>query len=209
MQVMSPYPISAIQTSSSEFLATYQISLTDYHTPPQENLSNIVVTFTSNLAHQESNLLVSYAVETTPQAACPEVQPEFKKTASLFKEGPTQTPVVNGDSAYPSPEESFFFEANTTYFLAIVVTVIAVCIGCCVICLAVKHSSPKASGGFAAHYPQSPQQAFSPGASPLTASEYQTPHVQRTPLIPGQSGGGSAFKRTGFSPSPQHGLFSQ
>ena len=203
---MSPYPISAIRTSSSEFLATYQISLTD-HIPPQENLSDIVVTFTSNVAHQETKLLVSYMVETTNQVVCPEPEQEPKKSASPFKDSPVRTPVR--ESPYPPPEESFVFDENTTYFLTVLITVVAVCIGCCVICLAVKHSSPRASGGFTAVLPHSPQQAFSPGMSPRNVSGYQTPHVQRTPVIPGQSGGGSAFKRPGFSPSPQHGLFSQ
>ena len=204
-QVASPYPITAVRTSATANVALYRISLTDYHSPPQESFTDLPVTFTSNLAYQETVVLVSYLVELVepPTVVCPD--PEIPATSQVT--APVQTPVYT--LIPPAPDSFDYLGENTTYILAILITLCAVFLGALIIYLAVKQSSSKSSGGFATHLPQSPHQAFPGLSSPPSASMYQTPSLQRTPPVISQSGGQSAFKRPGFSSSPQHGLFSQ
>ena len=204
-QVASPYPVTAIQTSISANVALYRISLTDYHSPPQESFTDLRVTFTSNLAYQETVVLVSYSVELVepPTVVCPD--PEVPTTSQVTV--PMQTPVYT--PIPPAPDSFNYLGENTAYILAILITLCAVFLGALIIYLAVKQSSSRSSGGFATHLPQSPHQAFPGMSSSQSASMYQTPGLQRTPPVINQSGGQSAFRRPGFTPSPQHGLFSQ
>ena len=193
-QVVSPHSVSAVQTSISVNVALYRISLTDYHSPPQESFSDMKVTFTNNLAHQETVVHVSYSVELTVTA-------EKSAPVQTPNETPNETPILPADDSLASLQD------NTTYFLAIVITLCAVFIAALVIRLAVKRSSAiSQGGGFAAHLPPSPHQAFSGATSP---HGFQTPGLRRTPPVLNHSGGQSAFRRPGVSPSHQHGLFSQ
>ena len=204
-QVASPYPVTAIRTSISANVALYRIFLTDYLSPPQESFTDLHVTFTSNLAYQETVVLVSYSVELVepPTVVCPD--PEVPTTSQVTV--PMQTPVY---TPIPPALDSFnYLGENTAYILAILITLCAVFLGAIIIYLAVKQSSSRSSGGFATHLPQSPHQAFPGMSSPQSASMHQTPGLQRTPPVIYQSGGQSAFRRPGFTPSPQHGLFSQ
>ena len=205
----SSYPVSVVHVTSNGNTATYRISLTDYHSPPKDSFTDVVITFTSNPAHQECSITVSYNAGTQepPTMVCPE--PDHPRNTDEVVPSPSVIPpgipsTTNETLGFLQIDESI------TYFFVIVITLLAVCIGTLVICMAIKQSSSKSGGGFAAHLPQSPQQAFSPVGTPGNMSGFQTPRYQHTtPPIPGQSGGQSAFRTTGFSSSPQHGLFSQ
>lgn len=183
-------------------MASYRISLTDYHSPPQESYTDHKVIFTTNLANQESIVLVSYVADASePQVVC--VEPEVSATEQVK---PRQTPSPLA-SPPPTIPDLLVWEDYITYLFVLFLTLLAICIGTLVICLAMKQGSSKSQDGFSSHLPKYPvQQAFSPVGTPQGGqSGLQTP-VQHTPPYLGHSGGGSAFRKP---PSPQHGLFSQ
>ena len=175
--------------------ATYRISLLDNH--QMEHSDPIKVTFSTNLAQQESAIEVTLTPPITPDGACPD--PGTTAT-NLGTPEPTPPP--------KQPEATKVLSDDYTFVAVVVITLLAVVIATFVICAAVKQGSSQPKSGFAAHYtPKSPQAAFTPGTQ-------HTPHQQtpnqfhQTPPVP-RGSGGSAFKRPGYSPSPQHGLFSQ
>ncbi len=176
--------MSAVRTSSpTSTEANYRISLLDSHTPSDDQLDSVRVTFTTTLAQQETSILVT--LMSHDQLAGPPPQMVSKATTSNSSRVSTQSP----------------FSDDSKYIIVIVITILAVVIATFVICMAVKQGSSQSSTGFAAHLPPRgpPQAAFTPS----------TPHTPFSPRTPGGSAGGSAFKRPGYSPSPQHGLFSQ
>ena len=199
-QVVSPFPISVIKLSDSGTRASYRVSLIpDSHL---ETFKVLPVTFSSNLAHQETVLTVSYIMEPSVTVSAPPTAQTHTKTPPIAKQPrPTQRPKT----------DSVFTEETSNYFI-IIFTVFVVVIATIVICLAVKQGSGQSRGGFSSHLPQTPQQAFSPVATPAqNVSGFQTPNLnQRTPPYPGQSAGQSAFQRTRLSGSPHaQGLFTQ
>ena len=222
--MVSPYPVSAVKIADSVTTATYLISLIS----DAESFNNLKVSFSTSIAQQDSSLFVSYVSPSDLPHAPPSpsrssaqqdkvLPPKDSPLAASFspvshtKAQFTQAPPTSGE------EEGVSDEVRTS--IAILLTILAVLIATIVICLAVRQTSSSAQGGFAAHLPRTPsQQAFSvpspqtsgtPGLSGMKG--YQTPSFpsQHTPPIPGQSGSRSAFRRPGFSPSPQHTLFSQ
>lgn len=226
--MVSPYPVSAVKIADSVTTATYLISLIS----DVESFNNLKVSFSTSIAQQDSSLFISYMSPSdlplappspsrssarqdkvlppkdSPPAASP--SPVYHHTKAQF----TQVPPTSGE------EEKEGVSEDVRTSIAILLTVLAVLIATIVICLAVRQTSTNAQGGFAAHLPRTPsQQAFSSVPSPQSSGTpglsgmkgYQTPSFpsQHTPPIPGQSGSRSAFRRPGFSPSPQHTLFSQ
>ena len=185
-----------MQTTSTSTSVIYRISLIDYYSPPQENFTAIPVSFSSSLAKQDTVITVSYFTQ-LPEAAgvsCLDDRPSEGSPSCSSSQPPSRPVVGFWDS----------LDETTMYALVIIITFVAVLIGAIVICLAVSKGSSRPQGGFQSHLLQSPQQAFLPG----NISGLQTPTVQRGSPVLGQSGG-SAFTRPSFSPSPQHGLFSQ
>lgn len=172
----------------------------------QDAFQDLPVTFSSNLAQQETIINVSYVLETPPPSAPPPTARPPLKT--------TKTPnTATKPKSYVSqqPKKNVLSEEASNY-LVILVTIFAVIIASIVICLAVKQGAGQSQKGFSAHLPKTPQQAFSPVGTPApNITGFQTPNLnQRTPPIPGQSGGQSAFQRTGLSGSPHgKGLFTQ
>ena len=149
-------------------------------------------------------MLVSYFVEVYEPPPAVRAEPE---NAALIEASPPTEAVEATSTVFPSPviTDTFtLFAVDGVFYLVVLATILAICIGTLIICLALKQSSSNLAGGFSSHLPQgTPQQAFSPVSSP---QGIQTPIHHRTPTFPGRSGGGSAFRQP---PSPQHGLFSQ
>ncbi len=200
-QVITAYPFSAVKVSSVRSLAVYRISLTDYHSPPQESYTDHKVIFTNNIAHQEATVHISYIVDTSePPVVC--VEPEGSPSEEL---PPKQTLPPRPPPSPVAPDVADL-EDYLTYSFVLLLTVLAVIIGTLIICLAMKQNSSKSQGGFSSHLPKLPaQQAFSPVGTPQGIPGMQTPSSHTPPYL-GHSGGGSAFRKP---PSPQHGLFSQ
>ena len=217
---MSPYPVSAVKVADSITMATYLISLLS----DKESFHNLQVSFSTSIAQQDTSLFVSYvAPGDIPQAppspsrsspweqiklAPPSEDTPPSPPLSGTKLPPTEQPITS------QTEEPISEEVMTS--IAILLTIFAVIIATIVICLAVRQTSTRTQGGFSAHLPKTPSQQAFPVHSPQSTTTsgltgYQTPSYanQRTPPIPGMSGSGSAFRRPGFSPSPQHTLFSQ
>ena len=227
---MSPYPVSAVKIADSVTTATYLISLIS----DKESFNDLVVSFSTSIAQQDSSLSVSYLAPGDIRLAPPspsrsstrqehQVPPAKDSSAAATTSSPPPPPPTAPPQQPPvwmEAEEGVSEDVKTS--IAVLLTVLAVVIATIVICLAVRQTSSQARGGFSAHLPRTPsQQAFpvqSPHTSTTTATPglsgmtgYQTPSFanQRTPPVPGQSGNQSAFRRPGFSPSPQHTLFSQ
>ena len=221
---MSPYPISAVKVADSVNTATYLISLIS----DQESFDNLQVSFSTSIAQQDTSLYVSYVAPgdiplAPPSPSRSSIRQEQHKVPPREDTPPAITPpsLPSTEPRYTdtsSWEEGVSDDVKTS--IAILLTILAVIIATIVICLAIRQTTTRAQGGFSAHLPRTPsQQAFptsppisttiTPGLSGMTS--YQTPSYanQRTPPIPGQSGSHSAFRRPGFSPSPQHTLFSQ
>ncbi len=141
------------------------------------------ITFTTTLAQQETRLLVTLLSHDLPAK-----QPGNDVTT-------TTTPLSTGS---PVSDDSM-------YLIVVVVTIVAVVLATCVICAAIKQGSGTPKSGFKVHLlPKHPaaQAAFTP-------STPRSPFVQQQ-ATPPLSSGGSAFRRpASYSPSPQHGLFSQ
>ena len=214
---MSPYPISVVKTTSSTTMATYLISLKQ-DSPRLESFTDITVTFSTHLAAQESAIAVSYHADegvSTTADACSE--PLLPSTVAGSQVVSTPTPITSQprDRVEVDGKMGGAFGENNVYFVSFL-TVVAMVIIAMVICLISRQGGRRTQGGFSAHLPPSPPQGpFSPPHSP--SSGFQTPNFapRNTPPYPGghtpgsSGGAGSAFKRPGFSPSPQHGLFSQ
>ena len=202
--------------------ATYLISLIS----DVESFHDLHVSFSTSIAQQDSSLFVSYLAPNDIPLAPPSPSRSSSEKERHKVPPPEDTPPTATPSSAPHPEapytrqtESEGVSEDLQISIAVLLTILAVVIATIVICLAVRQSSARSQGGFSAHLPKTPsQQAFSvhspqstttPGLSGMTG--YQTPSFanQRTPPIPGQSGSQSAFRRPGFSPSPQHTLFSQ
>lgn len=213
MQVNSPYPLSVIRLSSpSHTRVTYRIFvLPDYHCPPEQPFADLNVSFASAITHQEELVSVTFLES---DLTCPD--------------GPASVPFDTPTVPYTATGKGLWSRTGTLYFPYIVVTVVVVTLATIVICLALSKSSTHSNSGFSAHLPPGstshPTFSRSPMASPISSpqqsmhhmSSYQTPafhphQQQHTPsgVLPGSGAPGSAYKRTGFSSSPQHGLFSQ
>ena len=220
--------MSAVKVAETVTTATYLISLIS----DKESFHDLQVSFSTSIARQDSSLYVSYLAPGDIPLAPPSPSRSSTQQERQFIPPPEDTPPSASTSSLPRPEappisqtgmEGVSDEIKTS--IAAIITIFAIIIATVVICLAVRQSSSRSQGGFSAHLPKTPsQQAFSlhspqstatpgltgtPGLSGMTG--YQTPNYanQRTPPIPGQAGSQSAFRRPGFSPSPQHTLFSQ
>ena len=219
LQVVSPYPVSAVKVADSITTATYLISLLSV----KESFHNLQVSFSTSIAQQDTSLFVSYLapgdIPQAPPSPSRSSPREQIKLVPPFEDTPPSPPPPSESPPTEKPitsqtEEPISEEVMTS--IAILLTIFAVVIATIVICLAVRQTSTRTQGGFSAHLPKTPSQQAFPVPSPQSTSMsgltgYQTPSYanQRTPPVPGMSGSGSAFRRPGFSPSPQHTLFSQ
>ena len=215
---MSPYPVSAVKVADSITTATYLISLLS----DKESFQNLQVSFSTSIAQQDTSLFISYLAPgdipqapPSPSRSSPREQlklaiPPEDTPASPHPPRSTELPPTDRPITSQS-EEPISEEVMTS--IAILLTIFAVIIATIVICLAVKQTSTRTQGGFSAHLPNTPSQQAFPVTSPQSTSMsgYRTPGYanQRTPPVPGMTGSRSAFKRPGFSPSPQHTVFSQ
>lgn len=218
---MSPYPVSAVKIADSITMATYLISLLS----DKESFHDLQVSFSTSIAQQDTSLYVSYLapgdIPQAPPSPSRSSPREQIKLAPPFEDTPPSPPPLSSTKLPPTEQpitsqtvEPISEEVMTS--IAILLTIFAVIIATIVICLAVRQTSTRTQGGFSAHLPKTPSQQAFPVSSPQSTSTsgltgYQTPSYanQRTPPVPGMSGSGSAFRRPGFSPSPQHTLFSQ
>ena len=212
-----------MRVADSVTTATYLISLLS----DKESFHNLQVSFSTFIAQQDSSLYVSYLapgdiplVPPSPSRSSPREQirvaPPLDDThpSGSPRGSPLSPPIHPPITSSQTTEEPMSDEVMT--LIAILLTVVAVVIATIIICLAVRQTSARTQGGFSAHLPKTPSQQAFPVSSPQSTSTsgltgYQTPGFanQRTPPVPGMSGSGSAFRRPGFSPSPQHTLFSQ
>lgn len=160
--------------------ANYRITLVTTHTRPHIDHAHVI--FTTTLAQQETRLLITLMSHDQP--------------AKLPGKTMTTTPDTN-----PVPTKSPISD-DSMNIIVIVVTIVVIIIATFLICMAVRQGSSAPKSGFTAHLPpkRTPQAAFTPHTP-------STPFTQGTP--PHSSGGGSAFRRPPYTPSPQHGLFSQ
>ena len=164
-------PITVTRHSHTTFGASYSISLVDTKSPPPTNFSNLPIVFTSSTAHQKLVVLVSYTGITKVETpSCP-VPPN--ETIGTKKAGPQML---------LDDQQWYIFMGMATLILVLAITVI---------CLALKQSSYKPSGGFASHLP--------PAANPSTPAftpQHSTPNpsqISATPGLLSQSSTG-AFK---------------
>lgn len=233
LQVNSPYPLSVTRESSpSTTKVTFRISvLSDYHCPPEQPFTDLNVSFSSSITHQEE--LVSVSFLETDSASCPDVSPGIP--------GSPDTPLTRGGGSGRGSAKPL--SSTSPPWMLILVAILTIILATLVICVALNKSSANGNSGFRAHLPPSSSSStiLSPSNTPMTspqqpslhASSYpgpaqQTPssqsfyaqHPRQTPLGAGGSGGPttpfnlglgmSPHRRTGLSSSPgQHGLFSR
>ncbi len=176
-----PHPVTVARLSSpTSTEANYRITLITTQTPSTDH---IYVTFTTTLAQQETRLLITLM--------------SYDQSGKM----PGKTDATTTPSTNPVPIENPISD-DSMHIIVAIVTFVVIVIATLVICAAVKQGSSTPTSGFTAHLPPKqcpPQAAFTP-------STPRTPFTQGTPPL---SSGGSAFRRPGYSPSPQHGLFSQ